>query len=75
MMMIAPWMAPIRYSLTKFDSSMMLPTSSRMKAPQIVPQTRPAPPFSAVPPTTTAVIACSSHRMPVVAEVEPRRGT
>src|SRR5690606_4923058 len=75
MMMIAPWMAPMRYSLTKFDRSMMLPTISRMKAPQIVPQMRPTPPRSAVPPTTTAVIACSSHRMPVVAEVEPRRGT
>ncbi|MNU09796.1 hypothetical protein D3C72_2565740 [compost metagenome] len=68
-------MAPIRYSEMKFDSSMMLPTSSRMKAPQIVPHTRPAPPLSAVPPTTTAVIACNSHRMPVVADVEPRRGT
>src|SRR5690606_39210863 len=75
MMMMAPWMAPIRYSLMKFDSSMILPTISRMKAPQIVPHMRPTPPRSAVPPTTTAVIACSSHRMPVVAEVEPRRGT
>ena len=68
-------MAPIRYSLTKFDRIMMLPTISRMKAPQIVPQMRPTPPLSAVPPTTTAVMACNSHNMPVVAEVEARRGT
>src|SRR5882757_4552710 len=43
--------------------------------PQIAPQMRPTPPRSAVPPTTTAVMACNSHISPVVADVDPRRGT
>ena len=44
MMMIAPWTAPMRYSLTTFDNSMILPMTSRMSAPAIVPQICPTPP-------------------------------
>ena len=45
MMMMAPCTAPTRNSETKFDSTMMLATSSRMIAPTTVPQTRPMPPL------------------------------
>ena len=54
---------------------MMLPTTTRMIEPATVPQIRPVPPRSGVPPMTTAVIACNSHSRPVLGVAELRRGT
>ncbi|MNF80849.1 hypothetical protein D3C84_631020 [compost metagenome] len=52
----------------------LLMTDSSM-APTRVPKMRPSPPLREVPPTTTAAMASSSHKSPVVGVAEPRRGT
>src|SRR5271166_5801259 len=70
-----PCTAPLRYTLIMFVRLRMFPIIVKIRAPIIDPETRPVPPRSAVPPTTTAVIASSSQRTPVEEDADPSRGT